>query len=147
MQMLIDGEWVDASGRPADPICDKASGDSIEAAPRGTAGDVARAAAAAQQGKRTIAAPSHERAAILQRVADATRADHDALSRLIARENCKTLRKVRAELDASMRIFRGDAEEARRILGRTTPLDSIPGKHGAFAPTMRQPRGVVTTRL
>ena len=123
MQMLIDGEWVDASGRPADPICDKASGDLIEAAPRGTAGDVARAAAAAQQGKRTIAAaPSHERAAILQR-------------------------KVRAELDAAMRIFSGDAEEARRILGRTTPLDSIPGKHGAFALTMRQPRGVVTTRL
>ena len=130
MQTLIDGEWVDASGRPADPICYKAGGDLIEAAPRGTAGDVARAAAAAQQGKRTIAAaPSHERAAILQRAAAATGADHDSLSRLLARENCKTPRKVRAELGAAMRIFRGDAEEARRILGRTTPLDSIPGKH------------------
>jgi hypothetical protein len=37
MQMLIDGEWVDASDGAADPICDEASGALIETAPRGTA--------------------------------------------------------------------------------------------------------------
>jgi aldehyde dehydrogenase (NAD+) len=56
MQMLIDGEWVDASDGAVDPICDKGSGELIETAPRGTAGDVARVVAAAQQGKRTVAA-------------------------------------------------------------------------------------------
>ncbi len=144
MRMLIDGEWVDASDGAADPICDKASGEPIETAPRGTAGDVARAVAAAQRGKRaTASTPSHERAAILQRAADAIQADHDALSRLLARENGKTLREVRAELDAAMRIFRGYAEEAKRLFGRATPLDSIPGQQGSLALTMRQPRGVV----
>ena len=89
------------------------------------------------------ATPSRERAAVLQRAADAIQADHDALSRLLARENGKTLREVRAELDAAIRIFRGYAEEAKRVFGRATPLDSIPGQQGSLALTMRQPRGVV----
>ena len=144
MKMLIDGEWVDASGGRVDEIRDKATGELIETAPRGTAQDVARAVEAAQRGRRAMAAmPSYQRAALIQRAADALQAEHPALSRLLVRENGKTLREVRSELDAAVRIFRGYAEEAKRVFGRATPLDSIPGQGGSLAVTLRQPRGVI----
>jgi lactaldehyde dehydrogenase len=144
VRMLIDGAWVDASDGAVDAIRDKASGEVIDTAPRGTAADAARAVAAAQRGKRAIAAmPSHERAALIQRAADAIQAEHESLAQLLTRENGKTLREARAELDAAIRIFRGYAEEAKRVLGRATPLDSIPGQNGSLAVTLRQPRGVI----
>ena len=126
------------------PDLRQATGELIETAPRGTAADAARAVAAAQAGRRAMAAmPSHERAAIIDRAADAIGAEHETLSRLLARENGKTLREVRSELDAAIRIFRGYAEEAKRVFGRATPLDSIPGQQGSLALTLRQPRGVI----
>ena len=66
-----------------------------------------------------------------------------SLSRLLARENGKTLREVRSELSAAIRILRGYAEEAKRVFGRATPLDSVPGQAGSLAVTLRQPRGVI----
>ena len=144
MRMLIDGAWVEASDGAVDPIRDKASGEAIDTAPRGTAADAARAVAAAQQGRRAIAAvPSHRRAEMLQAAAGAIQADKEPLARLLARENGKTLREVRGELDTTIRIFRGYAEEAKRVFGRATPLDSIPGHDASLAVTLRQPRGVI----
>lgn len=100
MQMLIDGEWVDAADGRVDEIRDKATGELIDTAPHGSALDVTRAIEAAQRGRRAMAAmPSHERAALIQRAADALQAEHAALSLLLARENGKTLREVRSELN------------------------------------------------
>lgn len=144
MQILIDGEWVDAADGSVDEIRDKATGELIETAPRGSAQDVVRAVEAAQRGRRAIAAmPSYRRAEVIQLAADAVQAEHAALSHLLARENGKTLREVRAEIDAAIRIFRGYAEEAKRVFGRATPLDSVPGQAGSLAVTLRQPRGVI----
>ncbi|MBE0532245.1 MAG: aldehyde dehydrogenase [Rhodospirillales bacterium] len=144
MHMLIDGEWVDSQGGGVDAIVERATGIEIDTVPSGDESDVSRAVAAAQQGKRRIAAmPSHERSAILLRAADRIAADHERLSRLLARENGKTLREIRSEMNAAIRIFRGYAEEGKRLLGRATPLDSIPGQDRSLALTLRQPRGVV----
>ena len=144
MRMLIDGEWVDAADGRVDQIRDKATGAVIEAAPHGGPLDVARAVEAAQRGRRAMAVmPSYQRAEVIQRAADAVQSDHAALCQLLARENGKTLREVRSELDAAIRIFRGYAEEAKRVFGRATPLDSVPGQAGSLAVTLRQPRGVI----
>ncbi len=144
MRMLIDGEWVDAADGRVDEIRDKATGALIETVPHGGPRDVDRAVEAAQRGRRAMAAmPSYQRAEVIQRAADAVQAEHAALSQLLARENGKTLREVRSELDAAIRIFRGYAEEAKRVLGRATPLDSVPGQAGSLAVTLRQPRGVI----
>lgn len=144
MRMLIDGEWVDAADGRVDEIRDKATGELIETAPHGGIPDVKRAIEAAQRGRRAMAAmPSYERAALIQRAADTVQAEHDGLSRLLARENGKTLREVRSELNAAIRILRGYAEEAKRVFGRATPLDSVPGQVGSLAVTLRQPRGVI----
>lgn len=144
MRMLIDGEWVDAVGREVDEVLDCFSGALIDTVPRGGAEDARLAVAAAQSGKRRIAAvPAHERSAILQRTADGIESRSDELCQLLARENGKTLREIRGEVSATVRIFRGYAEEAKRLLGRATPLDSIPGQDRSLAITLRQPRGVV----
>ncbi|WP_290652629.1 aldehyde dehydrogenase family protein, partial [Aquisalimonas sp.] len=142
--MLIDGEWVSATDGASDPVLSMATHEIIDVVPHASEQDIARAVEAAQSGKRRIAAmPSHERAAVLMRTAAAMEARHGELARLLARENGRTLREVRGEIDAAIRIFRGYAEEAKRLFGRVTPLDSIPGHAGSLALTMRQPRGVV----
>ena len=40
-------------------------------------------------------------------------------------------------------IFRGFAEESKRIFGRVMPVDAVPGQERHFAVTIRQPLGVV----
>jgi lactaldehyde dehydrogenase len=87
--------------------------------------------------------PAHERSAILERVAEAMEANQEALSRLLAQENGKPIRQTREEIGASIRIFQGFAEEAKRILGRTVPMDAVPGQERHIAVTIRQPLGVV----
>ncbi len=142
--MLIDDQWVEAADGARDAIRNPANQDLIEYVPRGGIADVQRAIAAAQNGKRAMAAlPAHERCAILLRVADAIARDQDELSKLLARENGKTWRETAGEIKAAIRIWRGYAEEAKRVFGRATPLDSVPGREGGLAITLRQPRGVV----
>ena len=142
--MLVDSRWVDAVEGGLDQIRNKATGELIDTVPRATAVDAAGAVDAAQSGKvRMSAMAAHERSAVLQRAADAIHANQESLSRLLAQENGKTVREIRSEVLAAIRIFRGYAEEAKRVFGRVTPLDSIPGHDQSLALTIRQPRGVV----
>lgn len=144
MQMLIDGAWTGASDGATDDIRNPASGDLIDTIPHATLADVDRAVAAAQDGRRRMARlPAHRRAAILMRVADRIEAEQDALATLLCRENGKTRREILGEIAASIRIWRGYAEEAKRVFGKAVPLDSVPGREASFAITMRQPLGVI----
>jgi acyl-CoA reductase-like NAD-dependent aldehyde dehydrogenase len=144
MLMLIDGEWVGAESGATDEIRSPTDGSLIDTGPAGDAADADRAVAAAQAGKRRIAAmPAHERCAVLMRAADAIESNQEELSRLLARENGKTHRETGTEIGAAVRIFRGYAEEAKRIFGRAMPLDSVPGREASLAVTIRRPRGVV----
>jgi acyl-CoA reductase-like NAD-dependent aldehyde dehydrogenase len=144
MQMLVDDRWVGSADERTDDVRDKADGQRLDSVPRATKADVQRAVEAAQVGKRHMAAmPAHERHAVLARTADAIETSQERLAILLTRENGKTLREIRQELAAAVRIFRGYAEEAKRLHGRVTPLDSIPGHERSMALTMRKPRGVV----
>ena len=87
--------------------------------------------------------PPPEISAILSRFADAMEANKESLSTLLAQENGKPIRQTRDEVAASIRIFQGFAEEAKRILGRTVPMDAVPGQERHIAVTIRQPLGVV----
>jgi acyl-CoA reductase-like NAD-dependent aldehyde dehydrogenase len=142
--MLIDDVWAEASDGARDAVRNPASQGIIDHVPRGTPADVARAVSAAQAGKRAMARmPAHERCAILMRVADSLGAEHGNLARLLASENGKTLREATAEIAAAIRIWRGYAEEAKRLFGRAMPLDSVPGLERSLAMTLRHPRGVI----
>ncbi|WP_238015057.1 aldehyde dehydrogenase family protein [Dactylosporangium sp. AC04546] len=99
---------------------------------------------AAQEGQRAMAAlAAHEREALLRRVADLVEAEQESLARLLAAENGKPITQTRGEVQAAVRIFRGYAGEATRLLGRQIPLDAVPGLERHLAVTLREPLGVV----
>ncbi|UCC64219.1 MAG: aldehyde dehydrogenase family protein, partial [Anaerolineae bacterium] len=144
MKMLIDSQWVEASDGNWQEVRNPGTGDVIDSVPLATLEDAERTLEAAQRGKEAMRkCPAHERSAILFRIADAMEANKEDLSNLLARENGKPIQQTREELGASIRIFRGFAEEAKRILGRTVPMDAVPGQERHFAVTIRQPLGVV----
>lgn len=144
MKMLINSKWVEASDGGYREVYNPGTGEVIDRIPEATTDDAQAALDAAQYGKermRNLAA--HERSTILQRVAQAMEAQSSELSMLLAQENGKPIQQTREELAASIRIFRGFAEEAKRIFSRTVPLDTVPGMERHFAVTIRQPLGVV----
>jgi len=144
MKMLINSEWVGASDGGLITVRNPATGEAIDTVPKGTTQDAERAVQAAQDGKASMKrTPAHERSSILYRAATAMEQNRAELSALLARENGKPIRQTREELSAAVRIFKGFAEEARRIFSKTVPLDTVPGMENHFAVTIRQPLGVV----
>ena len=74
--------------------------------------------------------PTHERAGVLERLADAVEGEHEALSVLITRESGKPLRYARAEVARAISTFRLGAAEARVFGGDVLPSDQLPGAEG-----------------
>jgi acyl-CoA reductase-like NAD-dependent aldehyde dehydrogenase len=144
-KMLIDGQWVAASDGGEIAVLNPSNGEPIDTVPAGTDVDAARAVAAAVRAKTAMAAmPAHKRASILTRVAARMEAERTALVRLLNLENGKTFREVNGwEIDAAIRIFRGYAEEAKRLNGHAVPLHSIPNLENSMAFTVYQPLGVI----
>ena len=144
MRMLIAGGWCEASDGATIAVRNPGTGDLIDSVPSATAEDIARAVAAAQEGRRAMARmPAHERARILIACADRLVAEREELARMLAEENGKPIRQTREEVDAAARIIRGFGEEAKRLFGRQVPMDAVPGAERHVAMTIRQPIGVV----
>jgi lactaldehyde dehydrogenase len=144
MKMLIDSQWVEASDGKWKEICNPGTGEVIDKVPVATLQDAEKALKAAQRGKEAMGRlPAHERSAILLRIAESIEAKKAKLSELLARENGKPIQQTREEIAAAIRIYRGFAEEAKRILGRVVPMDAVPGQERHLAFTIRQPLGVV----
>jgi len=144
MKMLIDSHWVEASDGNWQEVCNPGTGEVIDKVPIATLTDAEKALLAAQRGKEAMGRlPAHERSAILFRIADAMEADKATLSELLARENGKPIKQTRGEVAAAIRIYRGFAEEAKRILGKVVPMDAVPEQERNLAFTIRQPLGVV----
>jgi acyl-CoA reductase-like NAD-dependent aldehyde dehydrogenase len=144
MDMLIDGSWTPASDGAIDPVLNPATNLEIATVPRATQADVERAVQAAQRGARTMAAmPAWQRYETLESVARSIEANQKTLGELLCRENGKRISETTSEVGVAARIFRGYAEEAKRVFGRSVPLHSIPGREKSLAITMRQPLGVI----
>ena len=144
MKMLINSQWVESSDGNSVEICNPGTGELIHTVPVATLQDAEAALQAAQVGAEAMRTlPAHKRSAILFRIAEAMEDNKPALSELLARENGKPIQQTREEIGAAIRIFRGFAEEAKRIFGRVVPMDAVPGQERHFAVTIRQPLGVV----
>ena len=144
MKMLINSHWVEASDGTWREVRNPGTSEVIDQVPIATLEDAQKAVDAAQQGKLAMGSlPAHQRAEALFRIADAMEANQASLSELLAQENGKPILQTREELLASIRIFRGYAEQAKRIFGRTVPMDAVPGQERNLAITIRQPVGVV----
>ncbi len=145
MNMLIDGQWVSSSdgmirvvrnpghGRPDRH---RSRGKRRGRGPRAPCGGRRRAAHARSAGAQALGNPPRRRGCH-------SRPQRTSWRELLARENGKPIRQTRDEVEVTSRIFRGFAEEARRIFGRTIPKDAVPGNERHFALTVRQPLGVV----
>ena len=143
MKMLINSQWVESSDGNSVEICNPGTGELIHTVPVATLQDAEAALQAAQVGAEAMRTlPAHKRSAILFRIAEAMEDNKPALSELLARENGKPIQQTREEIGAAIRIFRGFAEEAKRIFGRVVPMDAVPGQERHFAVTIRQPLGV-----
>jgi acyl-CoA reductase-like NAD-dependent aldehyde dehydrogenase len=144
VEMLIDGAWVGAADGAVDPVLNPATGEILANVPRATPEDVARAVEAAQAGKQRMAeTPAYRRFEILNAVANRIEANQAELGALLCRENGKRIGETTSEVGVAARIFRGYAEEAKRMFGRSFPLDTIPGRERSLAVTVRRPLGVV----
>jgi acyl-CoA reductase-like NAD-dependent aldehyde dehydrogenase len=144
MQMLIGGERVEAVSGQTFPIKNPATGEVIDVVPRAGIDDVRKAIGIARQGRRIMAAlPAHRRSEVLKKTADLIGGELEALTRLLTRENGKTIRQCRAELVTTQRLFVDFAEEAKRIRGSYLPMDGVPGLEHMVAYTVRQPVGIV----
>jgi len=143
-QMLIDDRWVDAEDGGVIEIRNPANAEVIGTVPAASRADTLSAVTAAQKGRTAMAAtPIHARYDALMFVASRMERDLEELATLLARENGKTRRETLGEIKAATRIFRGYAEEARRLFGRVAPLGAVPGLEDSIALTTRVPRGVV----
>jgi acyl-CoA reductase-like NAD-dependent aldehyde dehydrogenase len=144
MKMLIDNQWVDSSDGAWMTIHNPGTGEELGKVPRATLEDVKRVVAAAQKGKEAMRRlTALQRYEILTRIATAIEAHSPELGKLLAEENGKPIQQTRAEVTVTASIFRGFAEEAKRIFGRVIPVDAVRGNERHFAFTIRQPLGVV----
>lgn len=144
MKMLIDSQWVEASDGAWMEIRNPGTGEVLDRVPRATLQDAERAVAAAQQGKQAMRQMTAlARYEALIRIANAIEANLPQLGKLLAQENGKPILQTRAEVGVTASIFRGFAEESKRIFGRVMPVDAVRGNERHFAMTIRQPLGVV----
>jgi acyl-CoA reductase-like NAD-dependent aldehyde dehydrogenase len=140
-RMFIDGQWQDALSGTTVEATSPATGESLGPVASGDREDAGRAIAAA-----TAAFPSwgartaFERAALLQRVADACERRRDDLARTLTLDQGKPLRaEAYGEVEELVGFWRQAAEDAVRLEG-AIPQSAAPGRRVLL---LRRPRGVV----
>lgn len=91
--------------------------------------------------------PVAERAAALDRAADALELEQEELGRLLAAESGKPLGQAEFEVGGGIHFLRGNAIEGRRLAGRVLPTEGNFGTEWDLAYTRREPLGVVAAIL
>ena len=86
---------------------------------------------------------SFQRAEILGSIAEAIQSRREPLAELITKEVGKSIQFSKIEVDRAVVTFRLAAEEAKRIVGETLPLDLAPSSAGRFGVVRRFPIGIV----
>src|SRR5262252_6211461 len=123
-RLFIDNEWVDAAARATFATIDPATEEPIAAVARADAGDVdraARAADAAMRGAWRQTAPM-ERGRLLFRLADLIAAHRDELARLETLDVGKPLKDSLGDVDGVVTTLRYNAGAADKMQGETIPL-------------------------
>lgn len=122
---LIDGEWIAGGGIAVD---DPFTGEIIGEVPKLGADEAHRAIdAAARAFPAWAARPAQERGRVLRRWYDLIVLHKEDLARLITRENGKTLKEARGEVDYGAAFMEFYADEATRALGEIIPAP-MPGR-------------------
>ena len=151
MDMLIDGSWTGASDGAVDAVLNPATGEEIATVPRASGRRRRprrrRGAGRGRRGwprcRRTAASRSS------RRWRGGSRRTRRRSGVLLCRENGKRIGETTSEVGVAARIFRGYAEEAKRVFGRIVPARLHPGPravagghHAAAARRDRRHRAV-----
>ncbi|HET7137386.1 MAG TPA: aldehyde dehydrogenase family protein [Gaiellaceae bacterium] len=138
--LLIDGEPVETGDwlEVRSPF----SGEIVGRVAKGGAAEARRALDAAA---RVLAdpLPAHERARILDRVAQLLAERHDEAAGLLSAEAGKPMKAARVEAQRAVSTYTFSAVEARRLTGETVPMDASAAGEGKLALTLRRPIGIV----
>jgi acyl-CoA reductase-like NAD-dependent aldehyde dehydrogenase len=87
--------------------------------------------------------PAHERARILDQVAQLLEERHDEVARTISAEAGKPMKAARVEAQRAASTYTFAAVEARKLAGEMVPMDASKAGEGKLAFTLRLPVGVV----
>jgi acyl-CoA reductase-like NAD-dependent aldehyde dehydrogenase len=144
----MDGALHVASQRiedgPLAPILDPWSGEPVAEVVLADDSLAERAIAASVSAfERMRARSSHERKTLLARIAREIEVNQETLAHLISREAGKPIALSRAEVARAVTTFEVGAEEATRMAGEVTPLDTTSGSHGYSGAWSRVPAGPV----
>jgi succinate-semialdehyde dehydrogenase / glutarate-semialdehyde dehydrogenase len=138
-QLLVGGQWIDASDGHTFDVTDPASGEVVAVVADASVQDgLAAVTAAADALPGWSATPPRQRAEVLRRTFELMAARTDELARLIVRENGKALADARGEVTYAAEFFRWFAEEAVRAGGE---LHTAPAGTNRIL-VLRQPIGV-----
>ncbi len=139
-KLLIDGAWVE-TGAWLD-VTSPYSGEVVGRVPKAGAAETGRALDAAE---RALAnpLPAHKRAEILVRVAGLLGRRHEEVARTISDEAGKPIKAARVEAARAMSTYTFAAVEARKLAGRTVPMDASQAGEGKLGLTLRRPIGIV----
>jgi succinate-semialdehyde dehydrogenase / glutarate-semialdehyde dehydrogenase len=137
-QLLIGGEWRDASGGATLAVEDPSTGETLVEVADATPDDAVAALDAAVAAQETWRShPPRERGEILRRAFERIVARSDELALLMTLEMGKPIAESKAEVSYAAEFFRWFAEEAVRIEGRYA---TAPNGAGRLL-TMKQPVG------
>lgn len=140
--LVVAGEETEETTEPAIEVRSPWDGEPVGAVPTVQAEEV-RAAVDAAWRAMGGGLPAHERARILDRAAEAIRADRERLAELLAREAGKPLKLARVEVDRCVQTLTFSAVAARTLAGRGVAVDAHPSGSGRRGFTIRVPVGVV----
>jgi acyl-CoA reductase-like NAD-dependent aldehyde dehydrogenase len=139
-KLLLDGAWIETD--ESVDIRSPYSGDVVGRVARAGADQARRAVDAAARSLESPL-PAHERAAILDRVADLLRERHEDMAQTICAEAGKPIRTARVEASRAVSTYTFAAVEARKLAGDVVPMEASEAGQGKIAFTLRRPVGVV----
>ena len=144
MKMLIGGKQVDASDGKVIDVVNPATGKVIDTVPSATQEDVQTAVDKAAEGQKIWAkVPVYRRAEILMKFLELVEQDKESLAQTLSQETGKPIREARAEIGNISIAFKGFAERAKHLYGKTIPAGMEAGQDRHMLITVREPIGVV----
>jgi acyl-CoA reductase-like NAD-dependent aldehyde dehydrogenase len=139
-KLLLDGAWIETGDSVE--VRSPFSGDVVGRVAKAGAAEAGRAVDAAARALESPL-PAHERAAILDRVADLLRERHEDMAQTICAEAGKPIRTARVEASRAVSTYTFAAVEARKLAGDVVPMAASEAGEGKLAFTLRKPIGVV----
>ncbi|MFZ3590597.1 aldehyde dehydrogenase family protein [Bacillus sp. DJP31] len=141
-KIFINGRWMET--KEYSILYAPYSGEALAEIPVSSLADVNLAALAAENAKLTLRKmPAHERASILEKMAQLFQDRFQEAAEIIAKEAGKPITTAKGEVSRTIQTYKFAAEEAKRIHGETIPMHAAPGGENRIAYTVREPIGVV----